>query len=414
MSKYKKVIVMLIAVPLIVVLSGFGYIKYKRSTNVSQGVYIPLPLEEPNYEYDLYYGNTHAHTNDRKDIGHGTFAEALAYARDESNLDFLILSPHLGSVSDESFVDMTDAVAEATVDGEFVAWAGQEMDTSAVMLDCPSPAGVPGGAARLENDPFARESGPSMHNHIVEWFEPLFSGTALYVGADEHSPVFMGVWRDVYDWTEEDDLGFGIFFHPQVGDFGDFYSAEADNSWTTADLFVNEDPFEPDFDFSEWYLWLLSEGWHVGASASYRNLAEWGSLDVGTGVWADGLTSARLTEAFRARRTYATQAPDLRLMLRANGYTMGQEITANGSKVLLTVDASDPNLSVARIELYEGVYGSGQPAQIIEIVEPNEAQVNWTYTIPSFRSQKYFLVKLVMSDGAKAWSSPIWIQGTLQ
>lgn len=92
MSKIKKVIFTLLAVLVILVLSGFGYVAYKRGTNMSKGVYFPLPLEEPNREYDMYYGNTHAHTNDGKasmpDMGLGNYAEALAYARDESGLDF--------------------------------------------------------------------------------------------------------------------------------------------------------------------------------------------------------------------------------------------------------------------------------------------------------------------------------------
>jgi len=267
---------------------------------------------------------------------------------------------------------------------------------------------VPGGAAELARDPFAPELDETMQK-IAKFMSARFSGTALYVGAQERLPVIMGVWRDIYDWTNEQDTGFGIFFHPQEGDFGNFYSPDADNMWASADVFINDDPFEPDYDYSAGYLWLLSQGWHVGASASYRNLAEWGSLNVRTGVWAEDLTKANLTDAFQSRRTYATQAPNLSLMLRADGYTMGQEISASGDTLTLSVEASDPDLKIKIIELYWGEYGSGKNAEIIATTEPELAEVNWVQTVPVSQDAQYYLTRIVMSDGAKAWSSPIWV-----
>jgi hypothetical protein len=410
---FRRIFVISAIIILLISLIGISYVAYKRSTNVAKGIYIPQSIEKPNSKYSLYFGVTHSHTHDGKegmfDIGRGTFEESIDYAKDKSNLDFFVLSPHASSVSEKSFNRMRNIAIEKSIEGEFVVLAGQEADTGTVMLNKPSEKGVPGGAALLVRDPFARGLSKSK-KFIFSYITKLFSGTAVYVGADSFSPIMLGVWNDVYDWTEKDNSGFGILFHPQIGDFGNYYSPHADNKWVSADLFIDDDPFELDYDFSNGYLWLLSQGWHVGASASNRNLAEWGSKKVRTGVWASKLSKNGIVEAFRTHRTFATQAPDLNLMMQVNGFTMGQVITVNNSKAALTVNASDPKLEISELELYEGDYGTGQLAQIIQGIELNESQVNWTYTINNFQGQKYFLVKLIMSDGAKAWSSPIWIQ----
>ena len=61
-----------------------------------------------------------------------------------------------------------------------------------------------------------------------------------------------------------------------------------------------------------------------------------------------------------------------------------------------------PPKKASLLELYEGTYSSGVPAKRIEAIKLNDSQVNWTYKINLFKGQKYYFVKLVMNNGARA------------
>ena len=88
-----------------------------------------------------------------------------------------------------------------------------------------------------------------------------------------------------------------------------------------------------------------------------------------------------------------------------------REISVSGATLTLSVEASDKDLKITTIELYRGEYGSGKNAEIIATTKPELAEVNWVQTVPVSQGTQYYLTRIVMSDGAKAWSSPIWVNG---
>lgn len=413
MSTLKKLVLIVGVVVALVIVGGIGYAGYKRSTDVGRGVRTPLPISEPNREYNLYYGQFHAHTREASaslpDFGQGTYAEAFAYARDVSKLDFIAMTSHLFSMDQESFQRMKAAANAANEDGKFITFWGEEPGATEAILSKRAPQIFPqtGPASMAEDPGYQPPAEPllTMGNLLNKYH---YSGFSMIIGANGHYPASFGVWRDIYDWMPTSGASFGIFNHPQKGDFGDYYSPDMDQMMAIAGVFVGDDPNEPTFDFSDGYLWLLSKGWHVGAQASPRNMSLWGSSHARTGVWADNLTRESLTEAVLARRTFATQASDLSLMLRANGSPMGQEINADGD-LAIVVQASSKSLEVTRIELYKGNYGSQERAQMIADFEPLRQSVVWNHTVLAFSGTQYFLVKIVMSNGAKAWSSPVWV-----
>ena len=50
-------------------------------------------------------------------------------------------------------------------------------------------------------------------------------------------------------------------------------------------------------------------------------------------------------------------------------------------------------------------------AEIIATTEPELAELKWVKTVRVSQDAQYYLTRLVMSDGTKAWSSPIWVNG---
>lgn len=120
-----------------------------------------------------------------------------------------------------------------------------------------------------------------------------------------------------------------------------------------------------------------------------------------TGVWADALTTDALWEAILARRIYATSGARLLVEFTSSRRPMGAE---------LPLDA--PRRFYLRIE------GSSK-LQRVELLRGGRPVLHWTPEAASLeldaedggadpRAPAFYLVRVVQTDGHRAWSSPIW------
>lgn len=86
-----------------------------------------LPAKIVGDEYNVYYGNLHAHTS--LSDGSGKPSNAYSYARDVAGLDFLGISDHdyyPDELKEKEWGSITKAADEYNDDGNFVAFPGFE------------------------------------------------------------------------------------------------------------------------------------------------------------------------------------------------------------------------------------------------------------------------------------------------
>ena len=120
-----------------------------------------------------------------------------------------------------------------------------------------------------------------------------------------------------------------------------------------------------------------------------------------TGVWADELTREALTEAFRARRVFATTGTRLCLAFDSEGHPMGSQRPDDAPRAFhIQVDGT---AELESVELLRGGFpcrtwnpGASVFETEVELVpEPSPFQ-------------EFYLVRVRQTDGHQGWSSPIW------
>jgi hypothetical protein len=121
-----------------------------------------------------------------------------------------------------------------------------------------------------------------------------------------------------------------------------------------------------------------------------------------TGVYAQELTREALFRALWDRRCYATSGPRIELEFSLEDLPMGSLVATDDPPVFrLAVRAPSP-------------------IESIELVRNGAVAARWPVGTPSFkeswtdhdepeRPDSYYYVRLLLSDGGAAWSSPIWV-----
>lgn len=349
--------------------------------------------------YKAYFGIQHTHVAENGDDGEGTLAEAYTYARDKAKLDFLGISSHSHMITDEGYASMKAAAQQFTQSGRFVAFLAQEWSSISK-----------GG-----------------HINIFE--------------ANERCPVPNGDWATFYNqWLPaHPEVAWAQFNHPHPSNKlefgGEAFSPVAPGPAAVSALdkfagmallngpgkYLGEDmKGQPDdwdrglngLNYEEEYKEFLNRGWRIGAVGDQDNhVKNWGlAAPTRTGVWAPSLTKANLVKAFQARRTYASFDPNLQFWFTMDGKPMGSEIRV-GKEIAVEIQATDPDSTIQRIELYGDTDGvGGRPAVMISKAAVGKKAATWRFKIPAPQNDGYYFAKVVYGDRtAWAWTSPVWV-----
>ena len=276
--------------------------------------------EEFDLDWNLYFGQLHAHTDISN--GAGSVEEAFQYASQVDGLDFFAVTDHSDSFdnADMGAIDADGAdisadwaagkQAAASVTGEdFVGLFGFEMTwPEDKQLGHISTFNTPGWQTRdqanFENVPTALEN----------YYKALTSVPGSV----------------------------SQFNHPDTvhGDFErfDHYSPKYD-----AVVSLLEVAGEDGVVDCEYYDLALDKGWHVAPTNNQNNHnGQWGDAsEARTVVLAKSLTEESLYAAMKDRRVYATQDSDLTIYYELNGTVMGSIIPKSESAAV-TVFLSDP------------------------------------------------------------------------
>lgn len=178
-----------------------------------------------------------------------------------------------------------------------------------------------------------------------------------------------------------------------------------------------------------YYLEYLNLGFHVGPSVGHDNhWKNWGkSTDARVGVIATALTRNGIMSALRARRTYASEDRNLRVIFRS-GAAIGGDIIAPpaaNSVLPLTVEISDPDEPNARyrIDVLSDRPGGDRARRPVESfrIEGNTNGSVPLGGIPFEAPGQFVLLRITQSSESggdeehqeledRVWTAPIWYE----
>lgn len=338
--------------------------------------------EEFDLDWNLYFGQLHAHTDISN--GAGRVEEAFQYASQVDGLDFFAVTDHSDSFdnADMGAIDADGAdisadwaagkQAAASVTGEdFVGLFGFEMTwPEDKQLGHISTFNTPGWQTRDQAD-----------------FENV--PTAL----ENYYKALTSVPGSVSQFNHPDDIH---------GDFErfDHYSPKYDAAVSLLEVAGEDGVVDCGY-----YDRALDEGWHVAPTNNQNNhKGQWGDAsDARTVVLAKDLTEESLYAAMKDRRVYATQDSDLTVYYQLNGAVMGS-ILPKSEEAEITVFLSDPtDEAIGNVE----VVTDGGAVLVSEYVE-TPSQV---LELPASGGRSYYYLRITQPDGDVAVTAPVWMDG---
>ena len=345
---------------------------------VTQAVF----TEKFTLDWNVYFGQLHAHTN--LSDGTGSVEEAFDYASKVENLDFFAVTDH-----SDSF-DNADA-GEIAKDGAGIStgWAAGKQ-----------------AAASVTNEDFVGLFGFEMTwpedkqlGHISTFNTP---GWQTRDQADfENVPTAL---EHYYKALTTVPGSVSQFNHPDIihGDFErfDHYSPEYDEAVSLLEIAGEDGAVD-----CEYYHLALDKGWHVAPTNNQNNHnGQWGDASrARTVILAETLTEEALYDAMKDRRVYATQDSDLTVYYMLNGAVMGS-ILPKSEEAEITVFLSDPtDEAIGNVEVVTdggAVLVSeyvGTPSQVLEL------------SVSS--GHNYYYLRITQPDGDVAITAPVWMDG---
>ena len=338
--------------------------------------------EEFDLDWNLYFGQLHAHTDISN--GAGSVEEAFQYASQVDGLDFFAVTDHSDSFdnADMGAIDADGAdisadwaagkqAAASVTNGDFVGLFGFEMTwPEDKQLGHISTFNTPGWQTRDQAD----------FENVPTALENYYKALASVPGSVSQ------------------------FNHPDTvhGDFErfDHYSPQYDAAVSLLEVAGEDGAVD-----CEYYDLALDKGWHVAPTNNQNNhKGQWGDAsEARTVVLAKSLTEEALYDAMKNRRVYATQDSDLAIYYELNGTVMGSIIPKSESAAV-TVFLNDPtDEAIGNVE----VVADGGEAIVRQWVETPTKMME--LTVPGGYS--YYYLRVTQLDGDVAVTAPVWMDG---
>ncbi len=363
---------------------GAAYLKtYSIAGGCEPGEVTPVIFtEEFDLDWNLYFGQLHAHTDISN--GAGSVEEAFQYASQVDGLDFFAVTDHSDSFDNADMGAIDADGADISAD-----WAAGKQ-----------------AAASVTNGDFAGLFGFEMTwpedkqlGHISTFNTP---GWQTRDQADfENVPTAL---ENYYKALASVPGSVSQFNHPDTvhGDFErfDHYSPQYDAAVSLLEVAGEDGVVDCGY-----YDRALDEGWHVAPTNNQNNHnGQWGDAsDARTVVLAKDLTEEALYAAMKDRRVYATQDSDLAIYYELNGTVMGS-ILPKSEEAEITVFLSDPtDEAIGSVE----VVADGGEAIVRQWVETPTKMLE--LSVPGGCS--YYYLRVTQPDGDVAVTAPVWMDG---
>ena len=315
-----------------------------------------------------YFGDLHAHSALSDDATNPPDA-FFRVARDVAGLDFVVLSDHDAFLTENEWEILKTTAASFHVPGRFVTFSAIEW-THRWHMNVYFAA---------DDEAACSSQGCPEAADFYDFYGPRVLANEAAAHVNHPADLFK------VDWAQIDDE-----------------ITSAVEVWNTAGAGDNE----PGFGNA---LWALRSGFRlglVGVSDDHDSGRTPPLLGTGlTGCPADALTRESLLDALRARRCWATSGARIVLDLDVDGTRMGGERTATlGSRVpaVVTVDATAAPVT---IELLRN-------GDVVDRIRCANASCTLRTTLRVDEPHTFVYARVSQGDGARAWSSPLWIRGT--
>lgn len=357
--------------------------------------YIGEPL------YNFYYGQLHAHTNFSD--GLGTPDQALIYAKNAPQIDFLALTDH------SNYFDSSTNLG--TFDNEN---SGTPSEQNAAMSKW-----------AYYKSFFAK--------HQTEDFLPIYGFEMTWSGQYGHLNTFNSngfVSRNnptlsarngaglkaYYDLLKNQENTFSQFNHPgpTFGTFEDFahYDKLVDDKINLIEVGNGEGPVRGSgyFPSYQYYSQALDKGWHVAPSNGQDNhKGKWGDANTTrTVVLADSLTLPSLMDAIDKLMVYSTEDNNFEVFYTANEKPMGTIFEEELEELDITVEFNDPDATdiIGKVSI---IVNGGI---VVHEEQINTNTATMEVTIPNDYS--YYYVMVEQGDGDIAVTAPVWTGAVTQ
>jgi len=314
-----------------------------------------------------FFGDLHAHSALSDDATNPPDA-FFRVARDVAGLDFVVLSDHDAFLTENEWAILKTTAASFHVPGRFVTFPAIEWTHRWHMNVY---------FQRDDESYCSSRDCPEAADFYAYYGERVLSGAAA-AHVNHPADLFKVNWDEI-----DDEI------------------TNAVEVWNTAGAGDNE----PGFGNA---LWALRAGFRlglVGVSDDHHSEVDLPLLGTGlTGCSAEALTRENLLTALRARRCWATTGERIVLDLQVEGAPMGDEIAATlGSRVDAAVTAT-ATASPVVIELLRN-------GDVIERVRCAGTSCTLRAAARVEEPHTFLYARVTQGDGARAWSSPVWVRG---
>lgn len=338
-------------------------------------------------EYKVFFGDLHGHT--RLSDGGPTVDEYYTRLRDEAKLDFAALSDHdHGGVGKPELFgekwELTKAKAKEYNDpGKFTTILAYERDSypwfnnlvvyfnnyDAEMLR----GEHDGEMTRAELHEFLAREDLFMVPHDTHMLTP--GSDFLAMDVEDMTPMIQVCSRGSY--AEKMGLDDKLFFNSACE--GGFWQDALRRGAKMGCIGASDD--------------------HDGSGGLNRPERGYPLCFPGlTGVWAKENTLPAIFEALKARRCYAFMGGRITVDFRINGHYMGEEITDDGDREIYYHVEADGKVDTVTLV---------KNCRDVIVMKGTAEQMIYDYR-PENETDFYYL-RVKLTDGRYAWTSPIWI-----
>ncbi len=351
--------------------------------------YIGEPL------YNFYFGQLHSHTN--YSDGSGTPDQALTYAKNAEQIDFLALTDHSNYFDSTANLGTFDNESSGLVSGENAAmskWAYYKShfdkytteDFLAVYGFEMTWSGSYGHINTFNSDGFVSRNNPVLNAK---------GGSGL---------------QAYYDLLKEQEGTFSQFNHPGTtfGTFEDFgrYDKLVDQKINLIEVGNGEGPVDGSgyWPSYQYYTQALDKGWHLAPSNGQDNhKGKWGDSNTArTVVVADRLNESSIYGAISDMTVYSSEDNNFEVFYTANNQPMGTILNDSPEKLDIIVDFNDPDASdvIGKVS----VIVNGGIVAHTEQINSNSGKME--VTLPNDYS--YYYIMTEQADGDIAVTAPVW------
>ena len=359
-------------------LKAYSQVEGCEPGEVTQAVF----TEKFTLDWNVYFGQLHAHTNISD--GTGSVEEAFDYASKVENLDFFAVTDH-----SDSFDNAGAGAIGSDGAGISADWAAGKQAAASVTNE--NFVGLFGFEMTWPEDKqlghISTFNTPGWQTRDQEDFENVPAALENYYKALTTVPGSVSQ-----------------FNHPDTihGDFErfDHYSPKYDEVVSLLEIAGEDGAVD-----CEYYNLALDKGWHVAPTNNQNNhTGSWGDASSArTAILSKTLTEESLYDAMKDRRVYATQDSDLTVYYELNGAVMGS-IIPKSEEAEITVFLSDlTDTAIGNVE----VVADGGAVLAKQWVETPTKMLE--LSVPG--GYNYYYLRITQPDGDVAVTAPVWMDG---